>query len=74
MFNLKGIVAGSLAYVVVEIALLYRALPSRPAASGTGSSIGYDVLTMVHLVGVNEPMFWVGVLVFASMASRFFQK
>jgi len=74
MFNLRGIVAGSLAYVAVELVLLYRALPSRPAASGTGSSIGYDVLTMVHFVGIDGPMFWVGILVFASIASRFFQR
>ena len=69
MMTLKGIIVGSLLFLVVEVILLVRSLPPRPPGEGV---VGYDVVTTLH--NLNDPLGWITLIVFISICSRFFQK
>ena len=70
MMNLKGVVVGSLLFVVVELVLLFRSIP--PSPPDIVGHVGYDVVTMFRNLGWNGPMFWIELLVLMSICSRFF--
>lgn len=72
MLNWKGIIAGTLLYIVVEVILLIRAMPPNPPGL-TGGVVGYDLVTYIHN-HISVPMLLVGVIVFWSLGSRFFPR
>lgn len=67
MFNWKGIVAGTLLYIAVELVLAFKG--TTPPGGGVA---GTDLVTWFH--NINKPMFLVGLIVFWSLAGRFFEK
>jgi hypothetical protein len=72
MLNSKGIIVGTLLYMVVEVVLFIRAIPPKPPGL-TGGVVGYDLVTYIHN-HISGPMFLVSVIVFWYLGSRFFPR
>lgn len=70
MLNWKGIVVGTLVYVVVDFFVTFgpALMIGRPAQG----VIGIDFVSYFRTT-FNPPMFLIGMLVFWSLASKFFQ-
>lgn len=77
MFNWKGVIAGTLLYIAVEVVLFIRALPPQvsppPEFAATRGVVGYDLVTYFHN-NISGAILLVGLIVFWSLASRFFQR